>query len=590
MLRNMLLFSLRKWPIALLIFLLTSLISKSAWATPPPQFSQGMLIEYEGTQATICLHGTNNCIINWGDGATDTITTSGIFTHNYSSNISHIVEITGSATDFGRQDTDGLYLFGTLKRLIQWGNLGLINLEGAFLNATNLTSVPDSIPSTVTKCKYMFYGTQNFNDSNIVSWNTSHVTDMSGMFAYSTSFNQPIGNWDVSNVTNIGSMFENSIFNQPLNNWNVSNVTQMTGLFSMNLNFNQPLDSWNVSNVPWYNMSQMFFFAMSFNQDLSSWCVGVNSMWDPMFNLLAPAANNPLWQPNWGTSCSPSSCGLPTYITASPTANNVTFNWNKRLTANATQIQIRIKGTTSWGGTSVSGQSYVFNSLQPNTTYEYRFRSLCTGQSGVFTRIGEFTTPVYVAPLPYCNAPTNINATVTGANSVTLTWTASDSAQQYFVQYKPSTSSWANSFGSTAYSTTKTFTNLVPNTTYDYRIRTTCVTGQTMNPGSTFSSINNFTTLPGDLSALFNVNESAWSIYPNPTHDLVQLEFTSSVEAPMTIMVFDMTGRLVQSIVTQSLKGNNQIDISLGTLSNGMYIIKSRQGDAVTTLGKVTKN
>ena len=58
----------------------------------------------------------------------------------------------------------------------------------------------------------------------------------------------------------------------------------------------------------------------------------------------------------------------------------------------------------------------------------------------------------------------------------------------------------------------------------------------------------------------------------------------------MTIMVFDMTGRLVQSIVTQSLKGNNQIDISLGTLSNGMYIIKSRQGDAVTTLGKVTKN
>jgi uncharacterized delta-60 repeat protein len=288
--------------------------------------------------------------------------------------------------------------------------------------------------------------------------------------------------------------------------------------------------------------------------------------------------------------CTQAPCGMPTSISATPTYNSVVINFTKALSANTTFIQTRVKGTANWGGSSITGQSLTINYLIPSTVYEYRLRSSCTGATSLFTSISEFTTPVYVAPLPNCNAPTNINATVTGANSVTLTWTASVGAQQYFVQYKPSTSSWANSFGSTAYSTTKTFTNLVPNTTYDYRVRTTCVTGQTMNPGSTFSSINNFTTLPSASSALFNVNESAWSIYPNPTHDLVQLEFTSSVEEALTIMVFDMTGRLVQSVVTQSLKGNNQIDISLGTLSNGMYIIKSRQGNAVTTLGKVTKN
>jgi uncharacterized delta-60 repeat protein len=288
--------------------------------------------------------------------------------------------------------------------------------------------------------------------------------------------------------------------------------------------------------------------------------------------------------------CTQPTCGMPTSISATPTYNSVVINFTKALSANTTFIQTRVKGTANWGGSSITGQSLTINYLIPSTVYEYRLRSSCTGAASLFTSISEFTTPVYVAPLPNCNAPTNINATVTGANSVTLTWTASVGAQQYFVQYKPSTSSWANSFGSTAFSTTKTFTNLVPNTTYNYRVRTTCVTGQTMNPGSTFSSINNFTTLPGASSALFNVNESAWSIYPNPTHDLVQLEFTSSVEEALTIMVFDMTGRLVQSVVTQSLKGNNQIDISLGTLSNGMYIIKSRQGNAVTTLGKVTKN
>ena len=53
------------------------------------------------------------------------------------------------------------------------------------------------------------------------------------MFPYSSkgaeSFNQPLNKWDVSNVTNMDSMFAGATsFNQPLNNWNVSNVTNMT--------------------------------------------------------------------------------------------------------------------------------------------------------------------------------------------------------------------------------------------------------------------------------------------------------------------------------------------------------------------------
>ena len=42
-----------------------------------------------------------------------------------------------------------------------------------------------------------------------------------------------IENWDVSNVTNMSSLFANAhSFNQPLNNWNVSNVTFMAEMFS----------------------------------------------------------------------------------------------------------------------------------------------------------------------------------------------------------------------------------------------------------------------------------------------------------------------------------------------------------------------
>ena len=83
---------------------------------------------------------------------------------------------------------------------------------------------------------------------------------MLGLFDRNTSFNQPIGNWDVSNVDNMFSMFARATsFNQPIGNWNVSKVI---------------------------NMSNMFQGATAFNQDLSSWAakfnvnVGLNAFFD----------------------------------------------------------------------------------------------------------------------------------------------------------------------------------------------------------------------------------------------------------------------------------------------------------------------
>ena len=59
-----------------------------------------------------------------------------------------------------------------------------------------------------------------------------------------TSFNQPIGNWDVSNVTWMESMFYSATsFDQPLANWNVGNATNMKSMF-LNSSFNQDIFSW----------------------------------------------------------------------------------------------------------------------------------------------------------------------------------------------------------------------------------------------------------------------------------------------------------------------------------------------------------
>ena len=72
-----------------------------------------------------------------------------------------------------------------------------------------------------------------------------------------SAFNQPIGNWNVSNVTGMGGMFYGaSSFNQNIGSWNVSNVTYMAGMFEGANSFNQSIGSWDVSNVT--DMQRMF--------------------------------------------------------------------------------------------------------------------------------------------------------------------------------------------------------------------------------------------------------------------------------------------------------------------------------------------
>ena len=75
----------------------------------------------------------------------------------------------------------------------------------------------------------------------------------------------PIGQWDVTQVTNFNNLFTKTLdFNEPLN-WDTSNVVSMIHTFSGCKNFNQPL-KWNVKKVK--NMRAMFTGCEGFDQPL----------------------------------------------------------------------------------------------------------------------------------------------------------------------------------------------------------------------------------------------------------------------------------------------------------------------------------
>jgi len=210
----------------------------------------------DNDQITIPGTGTEYTII-WtelGDSSnTDTTTATDDKTITFPNRGVYRIEISGNFTriHFGGDSGDDA---NKIIQVEQWGDIEWATMERAFAGAEELDISADDTPdlSGVANMRAMFSSNSSLvaENSSISSWDVSNVSNMRSLFLQADSFNQPLDSWDVSGVNNMSRMLESAeSYNRSLNGWNVINVSNMRGMFSRASSFNISLNDWDVSSV-----------------------------------------------------------------------------------------------------------------------------------------------------------------------------------------------------------------------------------------------------------------------------------------------------------------------------------------------------
>ncbi len=431
--------------------------------------------------------------------------------------------------------------------LNNWNVSNVTTMAGMFYYASTFNQPLNNWNvSNVTSMSSMFYGASSFNES-LNTWDTGNVTDMSNMFSAAHAFNQPLGSWNVGSVTDMDGIFYGaSAFNQPLNNWNVGNVVNMSMMFHWAVSFNQPLDDWDVSSVMY--MNNMFSAAHAFNQPLGGWNVSNVTDMDDMLGSGSSSYRSGISSANYDVTlaawsqqslksgvtfgasasyCAATArqhiidtfswvitdmgqgfCAVPE-VTVTAGINYADVSWNEIPAAERYDVEFKLSSDSSWTRRSdLSDTSHYEGGLSPGS-YDFRVRgSRWTGQGYTYGEWSNIVT-VVIGVLP---APQNLVADPS-VSSVELDWDDVESAWFYEIEYKQSSSSdWSPSPNNAYSGSYINIDDLLPETSYDFRVRTVDNSG---NFRSDWSDIATATTLERQTYHVTNCKELQ-SIAINP--------------------------------------------------------------------------
>jgi hypothetical protein len=244
--------------------------------------------------------------------------------------------------------------------------------------------------------------------------------------------------------------------------------------------------------------------------------------------------------------------------------------------------EIRYKPTASmtWiTGTTGAVPTKTLINLMSNTSYDVQVRGFCSASNvGPWSGIFQFMTN------NLCSTPGGLFANNITSSAAKLNWVTVAGTGYYTIRYKAvSATNWVMS---TTMANSKTITNLIPNTAYEFQVRSHC--GSSM---SAYSASGMFTTGGGmkEVSSAAML-DNPFTLYPNPVQSelnlLLQLEEDGSTEC----LVYDMQGKRVQQLKWNTEAGAQHLTVDLHHLTTGLYLVEVVHNGKLLDRKRVTKN
>jgi surface protein len=429
-----------------------------------------------------------------------------------------------------------LPLAGNVNVSVDWGDSTALEIFTSAGNKPHIFATKGAKTVTITGT-LSAYGSDTIGNANerlikVLSWDGLGLKSFNSAFWSATNLTQVPTSLPAT-ITDMSHMFAGAdSFNQPIGAWNTSAVTNMSFMFLNVMGFNQSIGSWNTGAVT--DMSGMFAYASAFNQPIGTWNTASVTDMSQMFSS-ATSFNQPIG--SWNTGAVTNMSEMFAYATS---FNQPIGAWN---TGAVLSMAYMFSGATTfnqpigaWNTSSVEMMNVMFYSASSFNQPIGAWNVAAVGLMDAMFYGSALCTDNYDNLLKGW-ASQNIKANVTFDGGNSKYSLASASARNVLIS-----KGWY-------------IADAGLGTTADAK----CV----------------ITGIEDELNS-----SPAIFIYPNPVKDKMSVHLVTPANRMFTCAVLTPTGFLMLEKQTQS--NGQDVEIELGNLPSGLYILQLRTTHATT--------